>query len=307
MVRYSTSDPLPWRWLLALFAMVQLSACTSPKTPLLVDTSGSPGPAGSASAAAAQLDEVAVLLTQLRSHAVAAQRQAAAQQLADRGAKRAIPSLIEALADADGGVRAASCSALGVLVDSSVEPALRDRAQAALGRLAQDDADQQVRSSAAAAHAKLENISGGIYVALGDMAATPSGEDALKAHMGTVIAKVIAAKAPTMKTAWPGGPPSSEQLKAHRAVGYFVNGTLAKVSAEAAGKSTAVSCGVSILIATYPDKNILGFADGQARVQSGSSPKSIKFGKEACVSALVESLVARKVIKTLQSHAANKP
>ncbi len=290
-----------------LLLLAPLAACATPQAPVIGGPSSNPTGPAVATAPPMEVDQVGLLMVQLRSDSAAAQREAAARQLATRKAKRAIGSLIEALVDADATVRAASSSALGDLVDASTKPALRDRAQAALGQLAKTDADEKVRSSAASSQSKLEKITGGIYVSLGKMSATPSGQEALKAYMGKEIAKVFASHTPPVKTQWPGGPPSSEQLEAHRAAGYFVNGTLASVRAEAADKSTKISCEVSILIATYPDRSILGFADGQARVQAAVTPKGIKFGKEACVSALVENLVARKVVKTLEEHAAHKP
>jgi hypothetical protein len=61
-----------------------------------------------------------------------------------------------------------------------------------------------------------------------------------------------------------------------------------------------VSCKISMLIASYPDKSIFGLLKGGASVQGGSNEE---MDKVDCVSAVVEDMVMKKIIPTIKTKA----
>lgn len=102
---------------------------------------------------------------------------------------------------------------------------------------------------------------------------------------------------------WPGGKdPSKRQISQKKVKAFHVDGTINELNATASGSSTTVSCKVSMLIASYPEKSMFGFLKGGAQVRSSSSPKEVQYAKEDCVAAVMEDLVARKIIPTIKSR-----
>ena len=73
--------------------------------------------------------------------------------------------------------------------------------------------------------------------------------------------------------------------------------------AATAGNSTTVSCKISMLLASFPDKSVFGMLNGGAKVQGGSSAKDIALSSDDCVSAVVESLIATKIVPTIKTKA----
>ena len=121
--------------------------------------------------------------------------------------------------------------------------------------------------------------------------------------MRKTVLKTFKSKASKMATSWPGGKePSKKQIAAKKIKAFHVDGTLNELSEQTSGSSTTVTCKVSMLIASYPEKSMFGFLKGGASVQSSSSPKEVQYAKEDCVSAVMEDLVARKIIPTLESR-----
>jgi hypothetical protein len=64
-----------------------------------------------------------------------------------------------------------------------------------------------------------------------------------------------------------------------------------------------VSCNLSLLIASYPEKSMFGFAKGSAAVDSSSSDKEIDLAKHDCVAAVVEDVVAKQIVPTIRTKA----
>src|SRR5690606_6248230 len=128
---------------------------------------------------------------------------------------------------------------------------------------------------------------------------------ALKKLMRTSVLKTFGSRARSMRTSWAGGrAPSARQLAARNVTAFHVDGTLNEVTVDRRGSSATVSCKVSMLLATYPDKSMFGVLKGGAQVQGGSSEKDIRFAKEDCVAAVVEDLIARKIIPTIEARVA---
>lgn len=176
--------------------------------------------------------------------------------------------------------------------------------------MAKRDSSSLVRKQAERAFERIRKLpagspkSGGIYVNIGSMATKAAQAPAkLKQLMRDTTEQTFSKRASTMMTAWPSGKePSSQQLRANKTAAYHVDGTLVTLDIQTKGGATTVSCKVSMLIATFPEKSMFGFLDGGARVQAGSSPDEIQYAQEDCVTAVVEDLVARKIIPVIQQR-----
>lgn len=259
----------------------------------------------------AHADRIDRLISQLESDDDYKVRLSAASSLAKTGDQRAIPALTKALLnDDDKNVRGLAATALGKLIDSKTSKKKREKARDALESAAKDDKASVVRKQAKRALAQLDalNSSGagsaaGIYVNVGAMSDKASSDGKMRSLMRKTVEKTIKKKAATqMTTDWPGGKePSAKQLAAKKAKGFHVDGTLVSLTTETKGSMTLVSCKISMLIATYPKKSMFGFLDGGAKVQAGSSATDVQYAQEDCVAAVVEDLVARKIIPTIQS------
>gem|GEM_PF-775971 len=261
-------------------------------------------------ATAASADQVDTLIKRMRTSSDYKVRLSAALNLSKLYDQRSIPAFIEALGDSDKTVRGVAAASLGKIVSPKTEAALRKRATAALQKLAKSDKDAFVRKQASKAYARVSKIQGAptggsskVYINIGAMA-DKAGDRRMIAMMRKTAEKTFTKNAPAMATDWPGGKaPSARDLKKARAAGFYVDGTLTELSVEGRGSSSIVSCKVSMLVATFPDKSMFGFLKGGASVQSGSSDRDVSYAKEDCVVAVVEDLVKRKIIPTIKSRA----
>lgn len=255
----------------------------------------------------ARADRVDRLIRQMIRNSDYKVRLSAALNLAKIGDRRAVPAFVVALRDKDSTVRGVAAAALGKLVDSDTKPAIRSRAVAALARTARYDKNSFVRRQAHRAYQELKNLSGRsgrarVYVHIGRMADKTRGR--MRELMRQTTEKVFHSHARGMTTAWPGGrAPTKKQLRRSGAKGFHVDGTLTVLRAQPRGSQTLVSCKVSMLVATYPDKSMFGFLRGGARVQAGSSSSEVRYAEQDCVQAVVESLVAKKIIPTIEARA----
>lgn len=254
----------------------------------------------------ARADNVDRLIKQLRTSNNDKVRISAAANLGKVGDSRAIKPLLAALRDKDKNVRAVAARSLGRLIDGGTSSSVRKSASRALERAASRDSSSLVRREAKRALADIRDSSapeGGVYVNIGAMTDKSSGSSGMRALMRKTVEKTLSKRAASMMTSWPGGkPPSAKQLRAQNTKGFHVDGTLVSLTTQAKGSATLVSCKISMLIATYPKKSMFGFLDGGARVQSDNSSKSIQYAQEDCVAAVVEDLVARKIIPTIETR-----
>jgi hypothetical protein len=256
----------------------------------------------------AHADRVDRLISQLESDDDYKVRLAAASSLAKTRDRRAVPALTRSLLDDDDkNVRGLAATALGKLIDSKTPQEPLENARKALEKAAKKDKASVVRKQAKRALEQLAALASdeggaGIYVNVGTMSDKASGDGKMRLLMRKTVEKTIKKKATEMTTAWPGGKePSAKQLAAKKAKGFHVDGTLVSLTTESKGSTTLVSCKISMLIATYPKKSMFGFLDGGAKVQAGSSATDVQYAQEDCVAAVVEDLVARKIIPTIQS------
>jgi hypothetical protein len=107
-----------------------------------------------------------------------------------------------------------------------------------------------------------------------------------------------------MATTWPGGEPTKKQLADKKTTGFFVDGTLNELTTKEKGAATIVSCKINMLIASFPDKSMFGFLNGGATVQASNTPSDIALARQDCVSAVIEDLIAKKIVPTIKTKAA---
>lgn len=243
-------------------------------------------------------------------------RISAALSLSKLREQRAVPSFVRALKDSDKTVRGVAAASLGKIVNSSTNSKIRKQAVAALKTAAAKDSNAFVRRQAQKAYDVLKDLggnapssggTGGTYVNIGPMSAKVADSTKIRAHMRKTVQKTFKKKASSMMIG--GKPPTQSQIAAKKLKAFHVDGTLNELSESRSGNSTTVTCKVSMLIATYApkkngkvDKSMFGFLKGGASVQASSSPKEVQYAKEDCVSAVMEDLVARKIIPTLKSR-----
>jgi hypothetical protein len=260
-------------------------------------------------AAPVRADNFELLRQQLENDDSDKVRLSAAVNLTKLGDPRAIKPLINALAnDTDKTVRGAAAVGLGKLVTDKIADGVKKDAVAALTQAKDSDASSVVRREADNA-LKAIGVVGGppgkaapIYVNIGPMASTTgnSAADAkLKALMVSIASQTVTKN--RMAITWPGGVPSKATLSASRTAGFFIDGTVNKVEVKETGSSMMVSCKISMLLADFPDKSVFGVLKGGGSVPTSGAKAEVARAGEDCVSAVVEDLIAKQVVPTINS------
>ncbi len=258
----------------------------------------------------ASADNVDRLIKQLSSSSDYKVRISAALSLSKLGDQRAVWPFVKALRDSDKTVRGVSAASLGKIVDSTTSAKMRTRVLKDLKTAASKDSNSFVRKQAQKAFdvlGKLDQPStiskGGIYVNIGAMSAKTEDASKIRSHMRKTVQKTFRKKASSMMIEWPGGKsPSKRQISSKKVKAFHVDGTINELRATISGNTATVSCKVSMLIASYPEKSMFGFLKGGAQVQSSASDKEVQYAKEDCVAAVMQDLVARKIIPTIKSR-----
>jgi hypothetical protein len=232
---------------------------------------------------------------------------------------RAIDGLIKRLdsrVESVKNIRGLAAKALAAIVTEKVKGAPRVRAIEALNVAKVSDPDPFVQANAERALGQIgagapaatpKSAKGGIYVNIGPMSSSPlkkTGNDDPKFRplMQKTATTTLGRVASTMATTWPGGAtPSKVDLDRKGVAGFYVDGTLNEVKVDKSGSSSKVSCKVSMLLASFPDKSIFGLLSGGAAVQASSSANDIALAQTDCVSAVVEDLIAKKIVPTIIS------
>lgn len=274
--------------------------------------------------APAHADNVDELIKQLESDSDKI-RLSAALNLTKLGDPKAILPLAKALGnDSDKNVRGAAAVGLGKLVNSNTRSAVKNLAINSLKKAAANDESSFVKTQADKALAALGQDAGGgtgngggggsgnggggaIYVNIGPMSSktgNAAADPRLRALMVKVATSTMNKTASTMATSFPGGGvPTKNQLAAKGFQGFYVDGTLNEVKVTTSGSTATVSCKISMLLASFPDKSVFGFLNGGAKVQGSASQRDIDLASEDCVSAVVEDLIAKKIIPTINIKA----
>lgn len=245
-------------------------------------------------------------------------RLAAAVNLAKTEDERGILPLAKAVtADSDKNVRAAAAVGLGKLLMANSKSKYKTLATKNLANAAANDSSDFVRQQADAALKLVQGKTtattktttsggggkGGIYVNVGPMSSKTGGTKDAKWRgiMVKVTEKTLAKSAPTMQTSWPGGTPTKSALSSKGASGFYVDGTLNTLDIKNTGGGATISCKVSMLLADFPDKSVFGFLNGGASVTASNSEKDQDLAAEDCVAAVIENLIANKIIPTIKS------
>ncbi|HET9990181.1 MAG TPA: HEAT repeat domain-containing protein [Kofleriaceae bacterium] len=268
----------------------------------------------------AHAGQVETLIDQLNNDGTDKVRLAAAVNLAKLGDAKAILPLAKALLnDSDKNVRGACAVALGVLVTSSTKSSIKGLVVNNLKSATENDTSDFVKQQASKALASITGQAGttttgttgtttgggagGIYVNIGPMSSKAgSANDAkLRVLMVKVAGQTLGKVASKMTTSWPGGLPTKTVLAQKSVSGFYVDGTLNTLTSKVSGGSATVTCKVSMLLADFPDKNMFGFLNGGASVQGSSSERDQAMAGEDCVSAVIEDLIAKKIVPTICS------
>jgi len=268
----------------------------------------------------ARADSVDELIKQLENDDSDKVRLSAALNLTKLGDQKAILALAKAVnTDSDRNVRGAAAAGLGKLVTDKTKPSFKGLAISSLKKAAANDESDFVKTQANKALAAIGVAgtapttnptnngggAGGIYVNVGPMSSKTGDADDTKLRTLMVnIATKTLGKASNMATTWAGGGvPSKAALAAKNAQGFYVDGTLNELKVKQAGSSSTVSCKISMLLASFPDKSVFGFLNGGASVQASASERDIAMAREDCVSAVVEDLIAKKIVPTINTKA----
>lgn len=279
----------PWPWLLGLaFALTALLRCEL-----------------------ALADGVDTLIGQLGNTSEKV-RLSAVLSLTKLRDARAIAPLQQALAeDSDRNVRSAAAVGLAKIVTEKTPAEVRQSVLESVTTAASDDTSSLVRKQAESAKATIAaleatSVTGKIYVEIGPMASKASStmDGKLKDLMRKTAQKTFAKSAPDMMTAWPGGKsPTKGQLSKQGVAGFYLDGTLTEIKQKEKGAATLVSCKISLLIATYPDKSMFAFLQGGASVTASQSAQDIELAHQDCVSAVLEDMIAKKAVTALHDKA----
>jgi len=267
-------------------------------------------------ATAARADNVDDLMRDLKGGSDYKVRLSAALSLAKLNNKRAIPAFVIALSDSDKTVRGASAVALGKLIDATVSSAQRNQVKAALERMIGKESSDSAKKQAQKTLDMISALGSGgspppaatssVYVDIGPMSAKADKGDnvKLRALMKKTTEKTFGSKGKELAIAWPGGKsPTRKDLDAKKVSGFHVDGTLTEMTVKEKGSAATVSCKVSMLIATYPEKSVFGFLNGGANVSASNDASDIALAGEDCLAAVVEDLVAKKIIPTIKIKA----
>jgi hypothetical protein len=249
----------------------------------------------------ARADKIDRLSAQLKSASSYKVRLSAALALSKLSDQRAIPALLVGLSDGEKTVRGVAAAGLAKVVDTSTSDGRKRQVLAALDRVRRGDKNPFVRRQAEKAYNAIKGASsagaGSVFVDVGSMGDKTGKNATLKKLMQDTVAKTFRKKASTYQIGIAG-----KARPGRNANAFHVDGTLTALTVSARGRSSEVACKVSMLIATFPQKSMFGFLNGGARVTTGSSSRDQAFGKQDCVAAVVEDLVHRKVIPTLESR-----
>ncbi len=261
----------------------------------------------------AHADAVDTLIGQLKNDPSDKVRFVSAVNLTKLGDQKAILPIVSCVSnDGDAQTRAACAVGLGKLVTSTTKANVKSLVINTLKRVANDDSSDEVKKQAIASLAALgqsaptggattgTNNSGknGSYVNVGPMSVKLGGANDAKLRLIMVrsATNAMSKAGGKITITWDGGAvPTAADLNKKQFSGYFIDGTLNSATANGG----TITCKVSMLLASFPDKNIVANVSGGASVQGGSSAKDQAGSQEDCVDAVVSDMINKKVIPNI--------
>ena len=236
--------------------------------------------------------------------------------LTNQKSPRAIDALAKTLLNRSEAknVRGLAANALGKILQAS-KPSAGQRKTAidALTKAKNDPepfvsakAEAALDAAGASTQSTTPVASNGVYVNVGPMAVNAPGanKQTNRARMEKMAKDTLTKTEPKIKQSWAGGKvPTKQDLDGKGIAGFYVDGTLNELKITKNGADATVTCKVSMLLASFPDKAVFGFLNGGAGVTGGSSPKDIDLAQQDCVDAVVEELIAKKIIPTIRTKA----
>jgi hypothetical protein len=249
--------------------------------------------------APAWADKVDDLMQTLSSDPSYKVRVQAALVLGKLGNRRAVPALIKALKDSNATVRAVSCGALAKLGDGTAVDPLKEAAKdgESMVRQAAEKALQQLQATPPPSTGKAR-----YYINIGGVAnkAKLGGPEASKL-VREVLQKELS-RTPNITVTWEGaGAPDAAALKKRKMTGYYLDGSIIRLSTSTSGNSAEISCDLKMFIATYPAKSMIMFTSGGAAVQTGASARAEEAGRRDCLEAAAQA-VHQNVVTFLKSQ-----
>jgi len=91
-------------------------------------------------------------------------------------------------------------------------------------------------------------------------------------------------------TTWEGGAQDAAALKKRKMVGYFLDGSIIRLSTTVSGNSAEISCDLKMFIATYPAKSMIMFTSGGAAVQTGVGARAEEAAQRDCLEAAAQAV-----------------
>ncbi len=223
----------------------------------------------------AHADKVDELVTALRSDESYKVRVQAALVLGKLKDKRAVRPLVQALKDENPTVRAVAAQSLGVLGDATAAAALKTAADSDESEFVKREADAALKKlKGAGAPTRATAGSARFFVALGPLARGSKKVDKESVDIFRSALQRELAKTPgiTME-------PGADKGR----TGYWVDGNIVRLVVQGG----EVSCDVKVLLASWPSKAIIMWADGGATVQGSGSATE---GKKDCLEAASQSV-----------------
>lgn len=250
-------------------------------------------------------------------------RLAAAVNLAKLKDTKIIMPFIKLMNDDDDQVRSVAANGLGRMVNPSTKPvSIYNLTVRVLTAAADQDPSADVKQQAVAALAQVtgkaggatpnggstpsgpgaSSATGGIYVNIGPMSSKTGTDDAkLRDLMVKTAGKAMTKAEPKYQQTWPGGVPSRAALDKQKVAGFYVDGTLNEVTIKESGSDATVSCKVSMLLASFPEKSVFGFLNGGAKVAGSNTASDKALATQDCVEAVISDLITKKIIPTIKT------
>jgi hypothetical protein len=255
-----------------------------------------------APASADKIDDLTRALMQDPAYKVRVQAALVLGKLNDR---RAVPALIQALHDENETVRGVAATSLGRIGDRSSSNALMVASTS--------DASEFVRSQAKKA---LELVAGGggalavappkagarFYVSIGFSSGGKAGPEYARLVRDALAKELQKVSSVTLTVSGAGSEPSRSVLASKHLTGFYVDGTIQRLSATPAGGQQTIDCDLKAFVATFPDRSIKAMTQEGASLQTGSGASEADSGKRDCLVAAAEAVKddVEKFLRTQQ-------